>query len=236
VIRALLILCLLLLSGCTLPEWRVGQQKVDGRLAEKPPQQIEAERRAAKYLSLRSLVLEPDAAQQLLDIHRVATPLSASLGEPAAPVTIEDQAAVIDALKKGILAEQAKTEAWKAFARKHAGKPIEGTGVDLAPWGGGLGVIALVAACVFIPGFGSLVLFVIKRLRGTVQQMAQSVEEYAIEHPARAEELKEYFSSAMDRPAKAIVKREKQYLDESNLQELRQKAALAAAAATHATT
>jgi hypothetical protein len=229
--RIAVLLCLFVLPACQLPEFRVGQQKVDPKLADKPPEQTEAERRAAEYLSLRSLVLEPDARQQLLDIHNVATPLSASLGKSQAPVTIEDKDAIIAALTKGILAAQKKDEAWKAFARKHAGRPIEGTGVDLAPWGGGAGVLLLVAGCIFVPGLGSFVLFVIKRLRGTIQQMAQGVEEYAIEHPGKAKELKEYFTSAMDRPAKAIVKREKKYLDETNLQELRQQAAIAAAAA-----
>lgn len=216
----LLILAVLSLVGCSLPSWRVGQKTIDPALAEKPASQIEAERAAAEFIELKSAVPEADTVLQLQAIHAVASPLSASLGEPLKPVTIDDRDAVISALQKGILAEQKKTEAWKAFARKYAGKEIEGTGVELAGIGGGLGLLALVAACILVPGFGSLVLFVIKRLRGTVQQFAQGVEEFAAEHPAKAAELKEYLSSAMDRPAKAIVKREKKYLDQGNISEL----------------
>jgi hypothetical protein len=223
------ILLLVLLAGCAaLPEWRVGKKKVDPTLAEKPPEQIEAERRAAKYLSLRSLMIEPDARQQLMDIHNVAEPLSASLGEPKKPVAIEDKDAIIAELRAGRLADQKKADAWKAFAKKYAGQPIEGTGVDLAPWGGGLSLVLIVAACVFVPGFGTLVLFVIRRLRGTVQQMAQGVEEFAVEHPEKAEELKEYLSSAMDKGTKAIVKREKKFLDQTNIHELLRRKAVAA--------
>jgi hypothetical protein len=217
------LLIAVLLAGCSmlpLPDMRVGQKKIDPKTTEKPPEQVEAERRGAAYLSLRSLVFEPDARQQLLEIHSVAEALSASLGEPKKPVKIEDKDAVIAELRAGRLADQKKIEGYRAFTRKYAGQAIDGTGVDLAPWGGGLGLIAIVAACIFVPGFGTLVLFVIRRLRATVQQMAQGVEEFAVEHPDKAEELKEYFSSAMDRPAKAILKREKKFLDRENLQEL----------------
>jgi hypothetical protein len=226
--RPLLIAALLcaLFAGCTmLPEWRVGQKKIDPALAEKPAQQVEAERRAAQWLAIHSAMVEPDARQQLLDIHGVASALSASLGEPKEPVAAEDKDAIIAELRRGIRAEQKKAEAWKAFALKYAHKPVEGTGVDLAPWGGGLGLVLIAAACIFVPGFGTLVLFVIRRLRGAVQQIAQGVEEYAIEHPEKAAELKEYLSSAMDRPAKAIMKREKQFLDHTNLHELLRKKA-----------
>lgn len=211
--RVALILTIVAMAGCSLPNWRVFQKKVDPKLAEKPPEQVEAERRGAKYLSLRSIMLEPDVRQQLLDIHAVAEPLSASLGEPAAAVTAEDKDAVIASLRKGILAEQKKAAAWKSFAQKYAGKELEGTGVDLAGIGGGLGLLAIVAACVLVPGFGTLVLFVIRRLRGTVQQMAQSVEEYAVQHPEAAGALKERFSAVMDSAHKQIIKREKQFIN-----------------------
>lgn len=224
------VVVMVVLLGCAaLPEWRVGQKKVDPKLGQKPPEQIEGERKGADYIEQKSAAPEPDTTGQLADIHEVAGLLSASLGEPEKPVTIEDQAKVIAALRKGLRSEQKKADGWKAFALKYGGKPIEGTGVDLAPWGGGLGLVAIVAACILVPGFGTFVLYVIRRLRGTVQQMAQGVEEFAIEHPEKAAELQEYLSSAMDKPMKAIVKREKKYLDHSNLQELQRRKAAATA-------
>lgn len=210
----------LALAGCALPQWRVFKAKIDPKLAEKPAAQIEAERQGAKYIAMVSASPAADPVRQVAEIHQVAVPLSSSLGEPILPIAIKDKDAIIARLQKGIVAEQAKVEKWKAFAQKYAGQSIEGTGVNLAPWGGGAGILLLVAACILVPGFGAFVLFVIRRLRSTVQQMAQGVEEFAIEHPDKASELKEYFSSAMDRATKAIVKREKKYLDRDNLTEL----------------
>lgn len=202
-----------LLAGCGLPQWRVGQKTIDAKLAEKPAQQIESERQGAKFIELKSAKLEADPAQQVADIHSVAVPLSSSLGEPEKPVSIEDKDAVIKSLQAGIRAEQKKADAWKAFAKKYHGTQLEGTGVDLAPWGGGLGIVALIAACVLVPGFGTFVLFVIRRLRGTVQQVAQSVEEYGKENPEEAAKLKQYFSAKMDKAHKAIIAREKKYIN-----------------------
>ena len=216
---------LLLQTGCQIPQWRIFQAKVDPKLAEKPPPQVEAERQAAKYIEQKSRSLDADPAQQISDIHDVAAPLSQSLGEPGKRVTIEDKDAIIARLQRQLAEQQKRDDKWRAFARKYAYTELEGTGVNLFEPGLGLGLIGLMAACILIPGFGSLVLFVIKRLRGTVQQIAQSVEEYKIEHPDEAAELEEYLSSAMDTPAKAIVKREKKFLDQSNLAELRAKAA-----------
>jgi hypothetical protein len=216
------------LAGCSLlPDFRVGQKKIDAKLAEKPAQQVEAERAGAQFIALKSAAPEADPVQQVADIHAVAVPLSASLGEPAVAVALADKDAVIAALQRGIVAEQKRADAWRAFARKYAGRELEGTGVDLSGIGGGVGLLAIIAACIFVPGFGTLVLFVIKRLRGTVQQVAQGIEEYAVEHPAKAAELKEYLSSTMDRATKAIVKREKKFIDQSNLQELLRRQAAA---------
>lgn len=211
--KVVTVFALFLLTACGLPSLRVGQAKIDPKLAEKPPEQIEAERQGADYIEQKSAAPEPDAMKQLQDIHQVAGPLSASLGEPKKKVTVEDKDAIIASLKKGLLAEQKKAEAWKSFARKYAGKELEGTGVDLAGIGGGFGLLAIIAACIFVPGFGTLVLFVIKRLRGTVQQVAQGVEEYAAEHPEEADNLKKFLSAKMDSAHKAIVQREKQFVD-----------------------
>lgn len=44
----------LLLTACHLPQWRVFQKTVDAKMAEKPPEQTEAERRGASYIWHRS--------------------------------------------------------------------------------------------------------------------------------------------------------------------------------------
>lgn len=201
-------------AGCSaLPSWRIFQKKIDPKLVEKPDKQVEAERQAAKYIVLKSAAPFGNPVTQLEEIHSVAVPLSASLGEPAQVIVVQDKDSIIAALHAGMIAEQKKTEAWKAFATKYAGKEIEGTGVDLAPWGGGLGLIGLLAACILVPGFGTLVLFVIKRLRGTVQQISQGVEEYAAANPAAAADLKQKLRGTMDLAHQAIVDREKKFID-----------------------
>jgi len=223
--RTLAILSLFALAGCALPQWRVFQKQIDPKLGEKSPQQVEAERQGASYLMQKSAVVEPDPANQIQQIHAVATPLSQSLGEPKKPVTIEDKDAVIKELRKGLLNAQKKDEQWQAFARKYAYSELEGTGYNLAGPAGIIGLAAIAAACIFIPGFLTFLLFVIRRMRSGIQQMAQAVEEYQIENPKAAAELKEHLSSTMDTAAKKLVKREKNYLDESNLAELRLKVA-----------
>lgn len=213
-IRLLVVVALLGLTSCSLlPSLRIFQKKIDPSLAEKPKQQVEAERRGAKLIEVKSAAPAPDAVRQVAEIHAIAVPLSASLGEPAQPVRLEDQAEVIAGLEKGLLAAQKKADAWKALARKYAGHTIEGTGLDIAPVGGGFGLLLLVAGCIFVPGFGSLVLFVIRRLRGTVQQVAQGIEQFKAANPDQADALGQFLGTAMDSTHKAIVDREKQFID-----------------------
>lgn len=48
---------LLTLTACQLPQWRVFQKSVDAKMAEKPAEQTEAERRGAKFIKRLTITL-----------------------------------------------------------------------------------------------------------------------------------------------------------------------------------
>lgn len=58
-----------LAPGCALPQWRVGQAKLDPKLAEKPPAQAEAERRAAALLVDLSATPTANPVGRIAQIH-----------------------------------------------------------------------------------------------------------------------------------------------------------------------
>jgi hypothetical protein len=205
--RLLVISCLsLFLAGCALPQWRVLQKKIDPELAQKPAAQVEAERQGAKFIVEASSVITENPSQQIADIHSVAIPLSASLGEPKKPVVIADQIAVIKALEAGLRAEQKKADAWKAFAVKHAGTPLEGTGINLAGPAGILGLIGIIAACIACPALGYALLRLLPLLWGYFRRTTQAINEFAASNPDAAEKLKEQLSRRMDEAHKALVR------------------------------
>lgn len=219
--RFLAIFLLFAITGCTVPQWRIFQAKVDPKLAEKPEKQIEAERRAAKYIAQESRSLAPNPAQQVADINAVAEPLSQSLGEPKKPVEPADQSAIIASLRGALADSQAREDKWKEWARKHGGKELEGTGVNLFTPSALLGVAGLVALCVFMPGFLTFLLFVIRRFRSTTQQLAQAVEEFQIEEPAAAAKLKASFDATLDKSHKNVIDSVKSHLDQRRLEKKR---------------
>ncbi len=198
----------LVLAGCALlPEMRVFQKTVDPRMAETPPATLEGQKQAAEYIEMRSappptdgpvtpVPTAPQTAREaemkaaLADIHTVAASLSASLGEPKEAVTLEDKAAVIAALRDGLLAKDAQLEAWKEFARKYAGKPIEDTGINLAGPAGFIGLVGIVAACIFVPGFGWLLLRLLPVLWAALKRAAGAVEAIARRAPEAVAEMK----------------------------------------------
>lgn len=200
--------------GCQVAQWRVFQKKVDGKDGEKPAAQVEGEKRAAAYIAKRS---EPPKTETVIemktalgDIHLVATGLSTSLGQPAKPVTLEDKDAVIAALSAGLKAKDAQLDKWRAFGRKHAGVALEDTGINLAGPAGFLGLIAVIAACVFVPGFGYVLLRLVPVLWGMVKRMAAGIESFAKDMPQEAAKLKEsYLSRKMNEVDKRIVKARK---------------------------
>ncbi len=203
---ALALLCVGL-SACALPQWRVFQAKVDPELAKKPAEQVEAERRGAKYIEQKSATLEANPAAQLSAIHAVAVPLSSSLGEPKKTVTVEDQAKIIAELSSGLLAEQLKTEQWRAFARKYAGKPLENTGINLAGPAGVLGLAGVAALCIACPAVGYLLLRVVPLLWGFFRRTTSAIDDFASAHKDAGEQLKATLSRRMDEAHKSLVRR-----------------------------
>lgn len=198
-------------AGCQVAQWRVFQKKVDGADGVKPPAQVEGEKRAAAYIVKRSeapkteTVIEMKTA--LGDIHLVATGLSSSLGEPAKPVTLEDKDAVIASLSAGLKAKDAQLERWRAFGRKYAGTPLEDTGINLAGPAGLLAFAGVIAACIFVPGFGYVLLRLVPVLWGMVRRMAVGIESFAKDMPEEAAKLKEsYLSRKMNEVDKRILK------------------------------
>jgi hypothetical protein len=207
--KAVALAFLFLLSGCLLPEARVFQKKVPVEQAS--PEILEGQRQGADYIEQRSASPGADPIKTIEEIHAVAAPLSASLGEPAKKVTVNDGDAVLASLKKALIAEQKRADEWKKFSQKYGGTQLEGTGIDLAAPGALLGVGTLVALFIFVPGTLSVALFVIRRLRLTLQQTVKSVEEFAAENPEAAASLKARQSSNLDRAEKAIVAQVKKY-------------------------
>lgn len=218
----------LTLAGCQIPQWRVFQKKIDPKLAQKPAIQIEAERVGAAYIRAKSAHVEPDPVEQISQIHQVATPLSQSLGAPKEKAGTADNAAVIAELRSGQLESQKRADEWKAFARKYAGTELEGTGLNLFTPTALLGFAGVVALCIFVPGFLTFLFFVIRRMRSSFQQVAQAVEEFQVEHPAEAKALKAQISKRAEGYTKKLITREKKYLDQAKLNQLRAEMAGAA--------
>ena len=196
-----------LLSGCALPQWRVFQAKIDPKLAEKPAASIEADRRSAALIVDLSAAPTSNPTGRLAEIHAVAVPLSASLGEPLKRATVFEAPVVIAESRAGLLESQRRAEQWKAFARKYADKPIEDTGINLAGPAGLLALIALVAACIACPALGYLLLRVVPLLWTFFTRTTSAVSEFAKANPEAATELAGQLSSKMDAAHKALVKR-----------------------------
>jgi len=204
-----------------MAQWRVLQEKIDPELAEKPEKQIEAERQGAQFIRDKSATLEADPEKQVQEIHSVAVPLSDSLGVPKSVIEVDDSQKAIKALERGLLAEQARAEEWKAFAKKYAYKELEDTGVNLFTPTALLGFAGIAALCIFVPGFLTFLLFVIRRMRTGLQQVTQAVEQYKIEKPKEAKVLGEHLSSAMDATTKKLIKGHRAKVDYSNLMEIK---------------
>jgi hypothetical protein len=198
---------IVLFAACALPQWRVLQKKVDPTLAQKPAAQVEAERQGARFIVQKSASVGPSPVAQLADIHAVAVPLAASLGEPAKPVTLADQAAVIAALERGLRAEQKKAEQWRSFALRYANRPIEGTGINLAGPAGVLALVGVIAACVFCPTFLWLVLRIVPVLLGALRSAAGGIEALAAKAPEAVEQVKKNVLAPQMSPAKRTAVR-----------------------------
>jgi hypothetical protein len=199
---------LLLLCGCSLPQWRVFQKTVPTDTGPAPAV-IESQRRAAALIVDLSASLSADPARQVSDIHAVAVPLSVSLGEPLKRATVFQAPDVVASLRKSSLDAQAKAEKWREFARKHGGTPLEGTGVNLAGPAGLLGLIAVVALCVIFPPVGYLLLRALPVLWGFFRSTTSAISEFTTANPDEGERLKLTLSRKMDAAHKRLVKTRK---------------------------
>jgi hypothetical protein len=193
-------------SGCQFAQWRVFEKKVDGKDAVKPAHQVEGEKRAAAYIVARTTPPVADPAGAVQDVNHVAVGLSASLGVPDKPVAVEDKAAVVAALTAGLKAKEAQLEKWREFGRKYAGKPLEDTGINLAGPAGLLAVAGVAAACIFVPGFGWVLLRLLPVLWGALRRAVGLVEAAAEKAPELISELKQGLPSKEDAARKIIRK------------------------------
>lgn len=204
--KILAVVLLFVVAGCSLPQWRIGQAKIDPKLAEKPAQQVEAERRSAALIADLSAAPTANPVGRIAEIHAVAVPLSASLGEPLKRATVFEAPAVIADQRAGIQAAQSRAEKWKAFATKYAGKPIEETGINLAGPAGLLGLVAIAAACVACPAFGYVLLRVLPLLWGFFRSTTAAISNFAEANPVAGSELKVELSRKMDTAHKRLVR------------------------------
>ncbi len=200
------IFVLLLLPGCSLPQWRVFQRTVPATESAKPARQEESERRAAAYIHEATRPPVASAAATVEKVHQVAAGLRSSLGEPAEPVHVEDYEAVLSQLREGIRQRDAQLERWKQFGRRYAGTPLEGTGINLAGPAGVLGLAAVVALCVAVPPVGYALLRLLPVLWGFFRSTTRAVADFADQRPEAAQELKAQLSRRMDRAHKRLVK------------------------------
>jgi hypothetical protein len=100
-------------------------------------------------------------------------------------------------------AEKTKDEnAQQKFHAEFQGKTVEGTGFDLFPLGGSVGLVALVALGIFCPGFLTVAFFIIKRLRATLGTVVNSIESHEQTAPAEMAALKAKIKSNMVDPIK----------------------------------
>jgi len=194
------------ISGCTMAQWRVFQKKVEGKDGEKPAAQVEGEKRAAAYIVARTTPPVPDPAAAVQDVNQVATGLSASLGQPAKPVTLEDKDAVIASLTAGLKAKDAQLDKWREFARRYNGKPLEDTGINLAGPAGILGLVAVIAACIFVPGFGYVLLRMLPLLWSFFRRTTEAVADFAKARPDAGKELAGKLAEKMDKAHKRLVR------------------------------
>jgi hypothetical protein len=187
----LLILFIILSAGCSL---RVFQDKVPPPV-EKQNRHIDEERKSAYWLAQN--VDEPKPAKG------IAENLSSSLGYPS---EIEADGEVVEiSLSKLLSTHQAEQDALKKKLTELDGAEIEGTGFNLLPAMSGLGIVGIIALCIFCPALITVGVFVIKRLKSCLSTIVKAIDEHTFIEPASAKLLKEKLSREMDKSHKKLV-------------------------------
>lgn len=186
-------------SCALLPEHRIGQKAVPAPVA-KSPQQIEAERQAAEYLT--HVDMDPPEAEQ------VADGLSESLGKPGKPLPtankqeIKDSAAeALKALNVGMTKMQKQIDAQNKFLSKYAGTKLEGTGFDLMGPGMIAIVIGLIALGVLCPPALTVMFFILRRVKAAAGIVVSEVENASKEPELQAavSKIKNNVATAMQK-------------------------------------
>ena len=217
--RLSLVLCVVMLSGCAVPQWRVFQKSVPAPVG-KSEAQVESERQAADLIA--KTVEEP------VQLRPVAQTLSESLGKPLKPLdhtnipTASNRA--VSGLESGILEVQRERAKQDEFLARYEGLQIENTGVNLFGGSVVLSMVAVVALCVLVPGFGTLVLFLIRRLRVGLQQTVEGIAQFSEDEPESAQRLKNHLRGRMDSGSKAVVNGFRRNLSkpvQDNIQEIK---------------
>lgn len=219
-------LCFLFLSGCALlPELRVFQKKLPPPVEQSKV--TEGQRQAADYIAKK--IEKPE------ELKPVAQELATSLGTPVEPVVDTgdikaDSEKIVETLRAENADLRKRIEKQAAWLREYQGAKLEGTGFNLTGPLGFLGFFGIIALVVFVPGTLTAAFFVIRRLRSTVQVVSQSIEEFKVDNPAAAEDLKEnYLYPNTDRAHRKVIDREKKYIDRDYIKERTEEKLFAAA-------
>lgn len=137
----------------------------------------------------------------------MALALSQSLGLPQRAVTIDDSQSVMRRMREEAAAMNEKNAKIRDFLYENSGKEIEGTGIDLRGIGFGTTGLVIVLLCVFLPGFSSILFFIIRRLGATTKSLVSGIERFLNENPDAGSELKAYLSMRMDSADKARIQK-----------------------------
>lgn len=203
----------------SVPQWRVFQKEVPDPVT-KSEKQIEAERQSADLLARK--------IEQPVELKPVAQTLSESLGRPENPIEGEDigktSREATKAVSVAVRDYQERRDEQDDWLRRYAGLDIENTGVNLFGGSVVLSLGAVVALMVLVPGFGSLVIFMIRRIYASGKEVVEGIEVFKQAEPDKAAELEEWLSSYMNRKAKNDVAKMREHLSKhakSNIEEIR---------------
>lgn len=198
---------ILLLTACTVPQWRVAQAKVPEPL-QKPAKQVEGERQAADFVA-RTITAPAETIP-------VAQKLSASLGVPDKPIVATDlnqgRDEALLALLKGMQQQQDALAKLNAQLAKYEGKKIEGTGVNVFGFAVSLPVLGMIALCIFCPGAIGVLFWLLKKARGALTATVQGVQNFKEENPQAAKAINTALNGAQDEAHKLLVKKIKSKL------------------------
>jgi uncharacterized membrane protein len=201
VVLGILLGGVLLVSGCSIPEVKLGEKEVPA------PNMVTQETRyawaqAADWIEKDYQTGHPDPEVG----QDVASTLSISLGPP---LYLEDNPKkIIKTLNQNREDEADAREKTRDFLQKHQGKTIEGTGIDLLGWVDGYWVVVLVIAIIILMGGGPILVMVVNRVRVTLIQTVRAIERMKQEDPAAAAVYERIASEVMDDSHKRQIQAE----------------------------